>query len=221
MPNGRTAHNLLGLPIDQEKFRPLTPQQLAKLRSRFVNTSAILVDEISTQTPQMLGQINIRCQEITGKTTDFGGLTSYLLGDFCQMPPVPNIPLFSNVLSPQRMYAQNQFYTSGINLFQKFKLVNFQQQMRAANNVQHTAILTQLRDLNQTHTVNSDVINYIQQHVLSPADISRDPSWAWATTAVTSNAERLTLNHFNLQQYAKFHGEFCFKICCEIFLTKF
>ena len=49
-----------------------------------------VIDEISYISPELLGQIDKRLQQIMGFEMDFGGLVVLLMRDFYQLPPVGN-----------------------------------------------------------------------------------------------------------------------------------
>jgi hypothetical protein len=96
--NGQTLHSLLRLPIDG-KYRPLaeTPTVLSNLQRVFNGVRYLIIDEKSMLGLKTLGWIDLRLREIFPRSSDefFGGLSVMLIGDFFQLPPVLNKPLYA------------------------------------------------------------------------------------------------------------------------------
>jgi ATP-dependent DNA helicase PIF1 len=97
--NGQTLHSLLRLPIDG-KYRPLaeTPTVLSNLQRVFNGVKYLIIDEKSMLGLKTLGWIDLRLREIFPRSSDefFGGLSVMLIGDFFQLPPVLNKPLYQS-----------------------------------------------------------------------------------------------------------------------------
>ena len=98
--NRQTLHLLLCLPIDG-KYRPLaeTPTVLSNLQRVFSGVKYLIIDEKSMLGLKTLGwiMIDLRLREIFPRSGDefFGGLSVMLIGDFFQLPPVLNKPLYT------------------------------------------------------------------------------------------------------------------------------
>ena len=73
--------------------------------------------------------------------------------------------------------------------------------MRAADDTEHTANLEQMR---YPQTGKSRIpLGYIKKlKKLSSEDVATDPSWTSAPIVVTSNSERLHINHFQAGRWA-------------------
>ncbi len=97
--NGQTLHSLLRLPIDG-CYRPLTesPTVLQNLQRVFAGVRYLVIDEKSMLGLKTLGWIDRRLREIFPERNGlfFGGLSIILIGDFFQLPPVLNKPIYAD-----------------------------------------------------------------------------------------------------------------------------
>ena len=96
---GSTLHSLLDLPIKIpfDKVIPALPEtKLMRLQEVFRNTEILIIDEMSMVGQYMLYQIHKRLQDAKPhkSTEPFGGVSIVLMGDFAQLPPVTDTPLF-------------------------------------------------------------------------------------------------------------------------------
>ena len=97
---GSTLHSCFKLPVNVRYSDDLPPLQgsiLHQLQELFKNTEILLIDEMSMVGKYMLYQLSKRLQEIKpqNSTKEFGGLSVVLMGDFAQLPPVADLPLFT------------------------------------------------------------------------------------------------------------------------------
>jgi hypothetical protein len=127
---------------------PLSNKSLAPIRARFENAAVFLVDEISMLNSFLFGCCDLRLQQIMGCDLPFGGLTMIVLGDFYQLPPIYPKALYKAVLMQlvQAVHNPNRLEVTGADLFATFKLVQFVQQMRAAEDQVHTDVIEAFRD---------------------------------------------------------------------------
>lgn len=59
------------------------------LRTVFQNACAVIIDEVSMMSLELMAQLDVRLREITYKLNEpFGGLDVIMCGDLCQLPPV-------------------------------------------------------------------------------------------------------------------------------------
>jgi hypothetical protein len=95
---GQTLHSLLRLPVDGN-YRSLseTPTVLNALQRRFRGIYYLVIDEKSMLGLKTLAWVDQRLREVFPENRDefFGGLCVILIGDFFQLPPVLNKPLYS------------------------------------------------------------------------------------------------------------------------------
>ena len=95
--NGRTLHSLFRFPVPlPSTYAKLTTQNLQALQAKFEGVRYLIIDEKSMIGLQQLAWIDQRCREIFphGHEEPFGGLTVVIGGDFFQLPPVRQKPLF-------------------------------------------------------------------------------------------------------------------------------
>ncbi|XP_070203297.1 uncharacterized protein [Littorina saxatilis] len=93
---GETLHGMLHLPIGNGPLTPLTGSCQSSLQEVFKETAILVIDEKS-----MIGQktfffVSERLKEAKPRRGDepFGGITVVLLGDWRQLPPVMDRPLY-------------------------------------------------------------------------------------------------------------------------------
>jgi hypothetical protein len=86
LPNGKTAHSALGIPVPafEDSYCRLDPAQRAHLRS----CDAIIWDEMSMVHHNVADCVNSSLQDIHRNALPFGGKVIVFVGDFKQLPPV-------------------------------------------------------------------------------------------------------------------------------------
>ena len=97
---GTTLHSAFKLPVNvrfNDDIPPLQGSNLHQLQEFFKNTEIIMIDEMSMVGKYMLYQLSKRLQEIKpqNSTIEFAGVSIVLMGDFAQLPPVTDLPLFA------------------------------------------------------------------------------------------------------------------------------
>ena len=95
-PNS-TLHKLVNLPINQSKKKALddlTAGVLRTLQDNLEDVQLIIIDEKSFIGCRMIYDLNVRLQQIKCKEEPFGGISMVLLGDFKQLAPVNDLPLY-------------------------------------------------------------------------------------------------------------------------------
>ncbi|XP_066915540.1 uncharacterized protein [Clytia hemisphaerica] len=94
--NGRTLHSTLRLPIRDKLNHELKGNSLGNLQTRLKDVKYIIIDEFSVVGQRLLGWIDSRCRQATGKEeTFFGGISIILVGDVAQLPPVMDDVLYN------------------------------------------------------------------------------------------------------------------------------
>ena len=76
---------------------PLEGQPLSKLQEELHHIRYILIDEMNFIGPKMLTQIDARLRQAfpSNCTIPFGDCSIILVGDFRQLPPVKDIPMYA------------------------------------------------------------------------------------------------------------------------------
>lgn len=197
---------------EKKQFLPdMTTDQLNRLRRRLdISTLALLViDEISYISPLLLGQIDNRLRQLMSlPEIPFGGLSVILMGDFFQLPPVgASYNLFSATvklfveekeLSPEEGHNPQ---TRGTFLFSRFIKFELTQQMRAAEDIEHTEMLEQMRSPQAGQArINRSRIENLK--ILCSRDMEEDELWHRAPIVVTSNRERCVITNIRTTFWA-------------------
>jgi ATP-dependent DNA helicase PIF1 len=118
--DGESLHSLLKIPVKQggitSELSPLSPSALSSLQARLRAIRYIIIDEKSMVGLRLLAYIDFRLREAFPSQQDefFGGRSILLLGDFYQLPPVKEKPIFlddtlSNVVDIKGRNAYLQF----------------------------------------------------------------------------------------------------------------
>ena len=105
--NGKTLSWALQLPIRNKRNHELKGNALQKLQNDMEGVEYIVIDEFSTVGQRMLGWIDSRCRQATGKKELlFGGISIILVGDIAQLPPVMDNVLYHS-------YPKNEMAIAG------------------------------------------------------------------------------------------------------------
>ena len=94
---GMTIHSAAALPIAGRARTQgdLRGERLNKLQSTFRDKDYLILDEMSMIGQTSFGHLDNRLREATGAKDDvFGGLSIILVGDFGQLAPVGDLPLY-------------------------------------------------------------------------------------------------------------------------------
>ena len=147
--DGHTLHSLLSLPTRGE-FKDLEGERLTKLQQSFSEVKYLIIDEMSMAGRKTFGQVDRRLRQAFPHHTQevLGGCSCLLFGDFGQLPPVMDLPLYTtdsrSELSDQWRAAYQTFH----------QVVVLDQVMRQAGQdprqVQFRDILLRLRDAKVT-----------------------------------------------------------------------
>ncbi|KJK85038.1 hypothetical protein H633G_11133 [Metarhizium anisopliae BRIP 53284] len=93
--SGTTLHSVLHLPINND-FKPLSTIDKAQLQMKLKDIKYLIIDEKSMLGLRQLSWIDDRLREAFPNRNEefFGGLNIILVGDFFQLPPVLQKPLY-------------------------------------------------------------------------------------------------------------------------------
>ena len=91
-----TLHSLLNLPKKGE-IKDLQGERLGKIQQALAGTEYLIIDEMSMVGKRMFGQIDRRLHQVFTHRSDqvLGGGSVLLFGDFGQLPPVIDLPLYT------------------------------------------------------------------------------------------------------------------------------
>ena len=111
---GRTLHSLLHLPVRGD-FKEMEGSNLQKMQDDLLSIKYLIIDEMSMVGRKTFGMIDRRLRQAFPSKSQavFGGCSILLFGDFGQLPPVMDLPLYTSVtrsdLSDQGFRAYSQF----------------------------------------------------------------------------------------------------------------
>ena len=94
--DGQTLHSLLSLPTRGE-FKDLEGETLTKLQQALSEVKYFIIDEMSMVGRKIFGQVDRRLRQAFPHHSQevFGGCSCLLFGDFGQLPPVMDLPLYT------------------------------------------------------------------------------------------------------------------------------
>ena len=94
--DGQTLHSLLSLPTRGE-FKDLEGERLTKLQQAFSEVKYLIIDEMSMVGRKIFGQVDRRLRQAFPHHSQevFRGCSCLLFGDFGQLPPVMDLPLYT------------------------------------------------------------------------------------------------------------------------------
>ena len=95
--NGNTIHSKFKILHNIQLFKDLKDEQLRKFQLQNKNLKFIVIDEMSMVGARLLHLIDRRCRDIFPNIAEsFAGLHVYMFGDFRQLPPVKDAPLYND-----------------------------------------------------------------------------------------------------------------------------
>ena len=97
---GVTLHSLLHLPTRGE-FKALEGEQLQQLQHSFSGVDYLIIDEMSMLGRKLFGQVDQRLRQAFSHRAGeaLSGCSCLLVGDFGQLPPVMDLPLYCTQVS--------------------------------------------------------------------------------------------------------------------------
>ena len=113
---GQTLHSVLQLPVRFSNHKDLQGAALHRLQRRFESISYLIIGEMSMLGQVMFAWVDKRLRQATGKLDQpLGGISVILFGDFAQLPPVGDVPLYASA-SPHKPMAFH-----GYTIYQSFE----------------------------------------------------------------------------------------------------
>jgi hypothetical protein len=103
--HGWTINYGLMIPVKEGKdFNQLGPNSLSCLQTQWKHAKLLIIDEKSMVGRTQMGRIDHRLRQIhPSEATEFlGGMPALIFGDFAQLPPVGDTPLYSDKSSSSR-----------------------------------------------------------------------------------------------------------------------
>lgn len=96
--DGQTLHSLLSLPTKGE-YKDLNGEHLQRMQQQLAGMKYLIIDEMSMVGRKIFGQVDKRLRQVFPHHADqlLGGCSCLLFGDFGQLPPVMDLPLYTTV----------------------------------------------------------------------------------------------------------------------------
>ena len=191
LPGGRTLHSLMGISAHSGSL-DMSTNTVTRCKQMFGSARFLVIDEISLVSAQMFEQVDRRLRQWFNLNMQFGGIAMILMGDLFQIP-APGKGLVSASVDASS-YAGR--------LFNEFETINFNQQMRAAEDAKHAELLSYFNNPDKSHTPvrKSKLLTHLQ--VLKPSDFYFGSLWCEATIVVADNATRHAINKCRVKQMA-------------------
>ncbi|KZT34517.1 hypothetical protein SISSUDRAFT_1065241 [Sistotremastrum suecicum HHB10207 ss-3] len=95
---GQTLNSGLAIPVKGVRdMRPLTPTALLRMQAHWKHAKLLIIDEKSMIGRMQMGRMDRRLRQIMRTGTEYlGGVPTILFGDFAQLPPVGDTPLYAS-----------------------------------------------------------------------------------------------------------------------------
>ena len=192
---GTTVHSALKLPIHRSNHKDLQGTSLQQLQLKLKDKHYIIIDEMSMIGQRMLAWIDKRLRQASGQLSKpFGGLSIILIGDFGQLPPVCDRPLYANIpfnthnISPLKLHGYTMYQ-----LFQQVVILDqiFRQSGTDPKILHFKNLLSRLRD---------GQITLEDWHTLLSRTPDKAANTAHFTDAVRLYYDRESTSLFNLEK---------------------
>ena len=169
-PTGVAAFNIEGHTLHslsvKGDFKELQGERLHQMQQSLANMKYLIIDEMSMVGKKFLGQVDQRLRQVFPHRADelFGGCSCLLFGDFGQLPPVMDLPLYTTV-------SRSPLSDQGSAAYQLFdRAIVLKQMMRQSgqdpDQVLFRDILLRLRDARLT------ISDWEQLMKQTPAEVS-------------------------------------------------
>ena len=162
---GSTLHSALQLPVRNHN-NDLQGTSLQRLQLRFSGKHYLITDEMSMLGQRTLAWVDKRLRQATGKLYQpLGGISIMLLGDFGQLPPVGDKPIYASLSQSSSLLAQHGHSIYG--LFETVVMLseNIRQAGSNPEAEEFRAILLRLRDGQTTQDDWMTLCQRTPQHV--------------------------------------------------------
>jgi hypothetical protein len=233
--SGYTLHSLCSFKFNSEdndnaKYYPTQGKAKKNLQDRWANIEYVILDEVSMIGQNLLTQFHARVKEAKScqdDTIPFAGLNIIFAGDFMQLPPVLDSPLYrpskvnkivtsqmnesKRKRTPNFINAQMVMHTNGRELWLSVKhVIMLKKQMRQINDPSYAAILHNLRHGHLT-TIQREVIC---KRIITENELN-SPEWKDAIFLVRRNDLRVQINFEATIKHARNHNQLVYYICAE------
>ena len=204
--SGTTAHHAFHLPVQKaSSFVPLSGASLRNLQDEHAGTTYYIIDEMSMIGCRTLGMIDQRLRQAFSNSADqvFGGRSVILVGDFGQLPPVGDVPLWSE---PKTSISLDTFGQRAFRMFNKAVVLDHVVR-QDGDDVFRDALL-RLRDAETTY---ADYMlfssRFLNSHVVDNAFASAVHLYPTQKKVAEYNLEKLSELHCSTNPVARVQAE--------------
>ena len=205
LPFSNTLHSLLSIPFEYHKstYTPLGFRELEKQRAEWNNVRVIIIDEISMVPVALLGWVSMRLRQITNVALPFGGLVAILMGDFFQIPCIPQPTLAEAILfcaAHELSFAVGSVSDEAMGIMRNLCMFQFNDQRRSQN----PEWTHRLQEVRSTLSL-LPMMPYLRQRSISDMSPEEANEWVFPKIATTGNAFRMRLNNHQIQRHSQLH----------------
>ena len=206
---GETIHKLIGLnSFGKGRLKSKKVMNIRKYQKIWENVNYLIIDEISMAGLKLLNEINLNLQLAKNNTDrNFGGINILFVGDFAQLPPVCQKPLYTqidkNVIKELKSNNSNSILNAGRLLWLNLThCIILTEQIRQNEDLHYAQIVRRLRTRNHTEqTIRADY-NILKSRIISTLDPIITAEWDDAPIIVSRNELRENLNKLKIERYA-------------------
>jgi len=202
--SGMTLHTALNLGQLKTMIEKNGSRSRKELVESWEGIDYLFIDEVSMVGCSMLVDISMALGIAKESTAPFGGINVIFAGDFCQLPPVGDTPLYTAIESVTNKPSDSQTENSqkkikGLTLWHEISVVILlSKSMRQSGqeNERFRALLERLR----FGICTDDDVRLLKSRLLSKAEVNLNQScWRSAPIITRSNAVKDALNLRGIQ----------------------
>jgi hypothetical protein len=174
-PTGKAAALIKGRTLFSTFFTSLTKGKIAtdalrKLQKNMKGVKLLILDEMSMVGIKQVGKLNAILQRCFNTTLPFGGIHIMLAGDFYQLPPVKEDPMYYRIPAPKARktagFLRNKFAELGEEVYETidtFVELTTQKRM-ASNDDDNREFKAHLRDM-RIGTANENMVDFLNNQI--------------------------------------------------------
>ena len=204
---GATIHSTMGLQSQGGTHASipndptiLSQARLNRLIRKFQDVKIIIIDEISLVDARMLNAIDVMLRQIKHAEEPFGGFHIVFMGDFYQLPPVDNKPLYKRFENVSRENGLRDIDVACRNGREAWLSVNatFELDINHRQRADTTGFVDILRTIRPGNAPTTDQMNMLRTRTRTLAEAFElaDDTALWVTHR---NKTRAAINEFDLQ----------------------
>lgn len=209
---GRAAFNVRGTTLhsafhlgqnEASNYVKLNALTLKKARNEFKNIKLLIIDEISMVGIRLLTKVDQRLREIFRKDCVFGGLNVIVLGDFNQLNPVGDPPIYCSNATYDTLVSTTNY------LWDNFELFELTEIMRQRNDLAFAKALTTLGIHGLIGLSDSEIALFDSRIVTNTDEIPQD--------AIYLFSQNKNVDAHNRKKITEMPGELFINIAQDVF----